>query len=144
MQRLAGIIGMVATVMHLTFGCCGAHPGHFHVGHHSCSPSVKTTSTKCCDHDHLHSFVEEVEEADTIDHVLGCQHQSRTCDRCICATTLNAQVVAKWICPDFVTYLVQHDDSLTLTRAVFLDRFEPDPFAYTGLRPHSLFERFSN
>ena len=52
MRSLVGIITTVATVIHLTFGCC-LHPCHFGGHGDGLTPSVGLVTAEACCHDHL-------------------------------------------------------------------------------------------
>jgi hypothetical protein len=51
-RSLVGIITTVATVIHLTFGCC-LHPCHFGGHGDGTTPSVGLVTAEACCHDHL-------------------------------------------------------------------------------------------
>ena len=51
-RSLVGIITTIATVIHLTFGCC-LHPCHFGGHGDAATPSVGLVTAEACCHDHL-------------------------------------------------------------------------------------------
>lgn len=52
MHSLVGIITTIATVIHLTFGCC-LHPCHFGGHGDAATPSLGLVTADACCHDHL-------------------------------------------------------------------------------------------
>jgi len=141
-QAFIGIVATVATVIHLTFGCC-AHPCHF-TGHgKSCRIPARIASTGCCHHGHGHHSQSEKPQQDAASwgqvasHGQDCHH----CSGCSCTATVSGKVTPPMVLP-LVTYLGSSSNPAHSCLTTAELRLIPDPFAYAGLRPHSIFERF--
>jgi len=149
-QAFIGTIATIAMVIHFTFGCC-AHPSHFTGDCNSCFVSAKAESKPCChggheDHEHeghSHSHASDVETACDGGVLLASHGESHSCEGCSCAAT----IIIKMATPTFflsvtgvVTSIAEVPPRLPLS--VSAAWLRPDQFAYSGLRPHSIFERF--
>lgn len=141
MQAFIGIIATAAMVMHFTFGCC-AHPCHF-IGHtNSAATQAEVATAGCCHHGHAHpghshATAQNVEQGE---HGAGIHPGCHDCDGCTCVATVSGKVIPPTDLP-LVAFLSIKDEAEQLLSAADF-RLLPDPFAYAGLRPHSIFERF--
>ena len=150
MQAFIGTIATIAMVIHFTFGCC-AHLSHFTGDCKSCFVTAKADSKSCChaghdDHEHEghgHSHYPDAETADDGEAHLACQDASHTCEGCTCAATISIKVVSPTYYLSATGFVVAVAEApLRLPLSVSAAWLRPDQFAYSGLRPHSIFERF--
>jgi hypothetical protein len=105
-RSLVGIITTIATVIHLTFGCC-LHPCHFGGHGDRATPSVGLVTAEACGHDHLHDDVAIQPAADpsgqgaevdgmTLSASEGCD-DCDACHGCQCAAlSAEAMPVPSW------------------------------------------------
>jgi hypothetical protein len=133
-RTVFGILGLIATVIHIAFGCC-THPGHESTEPHSCYAVVH--SHDCDDHDH-----EPVVTLVAGEQVNLPQHAEHACDDCHCISTLTT--VVQLDSNDLLSaqFADQTDTARHTSRTAAVPRFEGDPCVYVGLRAHALFERF--
>lgn len=147
MQAFIGIIATIATVIHLTVGCCA----------HACpllTPSVviataesTVPSSKCCRCQQRRALVPEAraKAADSTTGSIASERQTcHECHSCVCAATPlqyvsvpDGQLLTVWIATLQQTIVGETLDSVDL-------HGPPDPWGGSGLRRHSLFERFLN
>ncbi len=132
MRAFIAIIATVTMVIHFTVGCC------MHVHHQTTQACADPI---CSGHDHhtAHADEDAHEPSESEPSVLLSQHE-HDCDGCRCVATRSAKVTLPIVSVLSSHVICDHLALLLGTSAAF--QFAPDPFVYSGLRPHSIFERF--
>ena len=156
MRGMVGVIAMVATVMHFTFGCC-LHPCH-RGGHTAdpCSGSQTGAVDVCCHEDgHATGCDEQSCHERSMDHgeagsgiaALGsgrneCHGDCHACGGCQCAaTSAPSPPTCNWS-PAVAFVVTTPDGDSPALRASLSEDMPPDPCVDAGRRRHLLLERF--
>lgn len=128
-RALIGIVATVTMVIHFTVGCC-THV--LHDAEHVCSSH---------DHHAAHGHADEdTQEACEVEPIAIVSQQAHDCDGCRCVATRSASVTLPILCELRAHVICIIPAQLSWSSAVLART--PDPFVYSGLRPHCVFERF--
>lgn len=106
MRPLFRLLTMIATVIHLAFGCC-LHPCHFGGHGEGATPTVGSVAAEACCHDHLHDDVASPPGADQSGHgaevggvTLSASEACADCDACrgcqCAALSTEAMPIPSW------------------------------------------------
>lgn len=144
MRSLVGIITILATVIHFTFGCC-LHACH--ISGHGESPAVASVSADACCHDEADGFGAEHDsrrgdrdaaDLSVSDHCHGCDG----CQGCHCAAlSTEARSTTLWA-PLAPALAVATKGTLDVLPATVREP-PPDRPGHRGRRRPALFERLS-
>jgi len=145
-RSVVGIITILATVIHFTFGCC-LHPCHFGgCGDCVLQATEPATCEDCC-HDHDHEEAAQARgrtESGRVDIGLAATSRSDGCHGCsgcdCAATTADTPPDSTWS-PLACGIMATGDGAAITSFAVAAGRRPPDPSAHPCPSRHALFER---
>ncbi len=148
MQSLVGIITTIATVIHLTFGCC-LHPCHFGGHGERETPTGGSVTAEACCHDHLpddvasESCTDEFRHGVKVDGVmLSASEACGDCDAChgcqCAALSTEALPILSWA--PLVSGILATVDGAAITNSLARGG-QPPPDRHPRTRRPALFER---
>ena len=147
MRSLVGIITIIATVIHFTFGCC-LHPCHFGgCGDCPAQASAVVACEECC-HDHVHEDAAsesdglQCGQADVGLMAAGGSDGCHGCSGCDCAATSAEMATAFSWSPQASGIAATVDGQAIAVLAGASGKLPPDPCMHARGRRHALFERF--
>ncbi|MBL8827735.1 MAG: hypothetical protein JNM18_12220 [Planctomycetaceae bacterium] len=143
MPRILGLLGLIATVMHIALGCC-AHAGHEgsagdHHAHHAF-----TIACESHDHHHHHHHETDLAAADIPqgEQVAAPQTACHSCDDEHCTSTLTLRVTLDAALHGGALVAELPQPAKVVTWPGLSVHLDIDPHAFTRLRAHALCARF--
>lgn len=140
MPRILGLLGLIATVMHIALGCC-VHAGHEGEASHDHGHHVLATSCVCHDHHHHDAEPTPVVALDG-EQVSAPAAALHVCDDEHCTSTLTLKVTFDGTLHSGVLVALLPPPAEVVARPQLSFHLDIDPHAFTRLRAHALCARF--
>lgn len=101
MRALVSVVATVATVIHLTFGCC-LHAAHFGpaASCHDCGGHAGDADACCGEHEHESATVEAADDASLRGELAvsaASVNDDHDCGGCTCAAATEDIAIARWV-----------------------------------------------